>query len=140
MRSNRSCSRGRTSERGFALVWAVGLALLFFMLIQLVLIDSSRELAEARQFRARIVATTLAENGAELSAVRMRERSHGVGNAQDWQGTISGEFRKNEQGEFTMWGEGATRGTVQAKARVEVKGRYVESANRIEIDFTVHQP
>lgn len=141
MRSNRSCSRARTGERGFALVWAVGLALLFFMLIQLVLLDSSRELSEARRFRARILAINLAENGAELSAVHMRDHIRGVGSHEDWQGAISGEFQKNPQtGEFTMWGEGVTRGTVQAKARVDVKGRYVAAANRIEIDYTIHTP
>ena len=142
MRSNRSCSRARTTERGFALVWAAGLSLLFFMLVSLVLIDSARELAEARRFRARIVATVLAENGAELAAVQMTHPDRDVSMpapVQDWQGTFSGEMRKNrESGEFTMVGEGETRGTVHAKARVEVKGTVV--GNHIQIHFTVHKP
>jgi hypothetical protein len=115
---------------------------LFFMLIQLVLLDSARELSEARRFRARIVAVTLAENGAELSAALMRDRAaSGIVGAEDWQGKMSGQMQKNpDSGEFTMWGEGETRGTVQAKARVEVKGTYDRTTNRVQIHFTVHKP
>lgn len=140
MRSNRSCSRARTTERGFALVWAIGLSLLFFMLVQLVLLDSSRELSEARRFRARIVATALAENGAELAAAQMTKRDNsGVVSAEDWQGTMTGQMIRNpDSGEFTMWGNGETRGTVRAQARVEVKGAIV--GNRVQIHFTVHKP
>ena len=56
LRSIRSSSRARTSERGFALIAAIALSVLYFALMELMLIDSSRELAEARRFRARIVA------------------------------------------------------------------------------------
>jgi hypothetical protein len=66
--SIKSCNRARTSERGIALAIALIVAVLYFGLIELMLYDASRELAEARRFRARIIAVTLAENGAELAA------------------------------------------------------------------------
>jgi hypothetical protein len=139
LRSNRSSSRGRTTERGFALVWAVGLALLFFMLVSLVLIDSARELAEARRFRSRIIANVLAENGAELAAEQLLTRTSFLPvNHEDWQGSIRGDVQKTEDGNFTAWGEGEARGETPARARVEVTGSILGS--RILIHFTVHEP
>ena len=75
MRSIRSSSRARTSERGFALIAALTLAVLYFALMELILIDSSRSLAEAQRFRARIMAATLAEDAAELAALNMRAKT-----------------------------------------------------------------
>lgn len=135
MRSIRSFSRARTSERGFALIWAIGLALLFFLLIELMLIDSSRELAEARRFRARIVAETLAENGAELAAAQMVLRDYARASAEDWQGEIVGTMTKSAGG-FVIVGEGTAKGTEKASARVHVQGRI--SGTDIIIDHTMH--
>ena len=141
MRSIRSFSRARTSsQRGFALIWAVGLAIIFFMLIQLMLIDSARELAEARRFRAKIVAQTLAENGAELAAAQIVDRSmSGPVSTQDWQGKATGDMKRNEMnGEFLILGEGEAGGTDTAKARVEVAG--VAMGGNVDVNYTVHTP
>src|SRR5215213_2449819 len=78
LRSIRSSSRARTSERGFALIAALTLALLYFALMELILIDSSRSLAEAQRFRARIMAAAVAEDAAELAALNMRIRDSGT--------------------------------------------------------------
>ena len=51
------------------------LAVLYFALMNLLLVDSSRELAEARRFRARIIAAVLAENAVELAAQQMVDRT-----------------------------------------------------------------
>ena len=136
MRSIRSSSRARTTERGFALIWAIGLALLFFLLIELMLMDSARELAEARRFRAKIVAATLAENGAELAAAKMTERFNSDVNAEDWQGKISGKMTRNLDGAFEIIGDGEAKGTDPSSARVKIQGRLLGSD--INIDFTVH--
>jgi hypothetical protein len=136
LRSTRSCSRARTTEGGFALIWAIGLALLFFLLIELMLIDSARELAEARRFRAKIVATTLAENGAELAAAQLVNRFDADVDAEDWQGSISGTMRKNADGRFEIEGGGEAKGTNPASARVHIKGRVV--GTDVKIDYTVH--
>jgi hypothetical protein len=46
LRSIRSSSRARTTEgqKGFALILAIGIAVVFFLLVELMLIDSAREL------------------------------------------------------------------------------------------------
>lgn len=136
MRSIRSSSRARTSERGFALIWAIGLALLFFLLIELMLMDSARELAEARRFRAKVVAAALAENGAELAAAKMTERFNSDVSAEDWQGKINGKMTRNADGGFEIIGDAESKGTDPTTARVKVQGRLV--GTDIKIDFTVH--
>ena len=147
LRSIRSCSRARTRrEGGYALVWAIGLALLFFMLMQLVLIDSARELAEARRFRARMLAMVLAENGAELAAARMTDRLSATVSAESWQGTIRGKMSRFESEDqnrvvtlkFQIFAEGEAKGTDRASAKVEVHGRMVGTL--LSIDYTVHEP
>ena len=51
-----TCSRARTtnrSERGIVLVDALVLAVLYFALMELMMVDASRSLQEAQRFRAR---------------------------------------------------------------------------------------
>lgn len=139
MRSIRSSSRARTtSQRGFALIAAITLAILYFALIELMLIDSSRELAQARRFRAKIVSATLAENGAELAAAAMLTRVSANVSATDFQGTISGTLRKPSDTTFEISGAGSTTGVVQTTSRVELRGT-IEGA-RVKIEFAVHNP
>lgn len=140
--SIRSCSRARTSERGFALAVALIVAVLYFGLIELMLYDASRELAEARRFRARIIALTLAENGAELAARNLVNTPSNPSPITDWQGTISGEVSKSgdptsEVGEtFIIKGTGDATGIVEAHATVYIQGRI--NASGIHIDYTRH--
>jgi len=144
LRSIRSSSRARTTdgERGFALIWAVGLALLFFMLIELMLIDSARELAEARRFRAKIVAATLAEHGAEPAARQMITQPGAPVREEDFQGTYQGTLTKGPVdpasgvATFVVVGEGEAKGISKASARVEISG-YMTGTN-IAISFTKH--
>ena len=139
LRSIRSSSRARTnSERGFALISAIVLAVLYIALIELLLLDSARELAEARRFRARIVAATLAENGAELAAAGMLSREDANVNATDWQGTINGTMRKLADNQFEITGDGTTAGVVQTSARVRLYGRIV--GNDVRIQYSMHNP
>ena len=134
--SIRSCSRARTSERGFALAMALIIATLYFGLIGLMLFDASRELAEARRFRARIVALTLAENGAELAAhMIVPAPPMGPVNEEDWQGTMTGSRMKNGD-DFKIVGTGTTSGVVEVHARVEVDGKIV--GDQVHIYYTRH--
>ena len=139
-RSTSSSNRARTSERGFALIAALALAILYFGLVELLMIDASRELMEARQFRARIVALVLAENGAELAArgiadpaVTVREAS-----ANDWQGRMTGSMRKNAGGQFEIEANGLTGGIDRAAMAVTIRGRVV--GNEIRIQYATHGP
>ena len=122
-RSTRSCNRARTTERGFALAMALIIAVLYFGLIELMLYDASRELAEARRFRARIVALTLAENGAERAAWMIVPKDTPPLPAiadEDWQGSITGSRTKNaETGEFTIKASGKTTGVVEVIGKVD---------------------
>jgi len=139
LRSIRSCSRARTnSERGFALIAAIVLAVLYVGLIELLLLDSARELTEARRFRAKVVAATLAENGAELAAARLIDRPSANVNAEDAQGTISGTMRKLANEKFEITGTGSTTGVVQTSARVQLFGRI--EGTQVKIEYAVHQP
>jgi len=62
LRSIRFFSRGRTTEqRGYVLISAIALAILYFGLMELMLIDSARALRESQRFRARVMAATLAD-------------------------------------------------------------------------------
>ena len=89
LRSIRSSFRGRTTERGYVLISAITLAILYFALMELMLIDSSRAVREAQRFRARIVATTLAESAAELAAAQLVTQPKAQVNATDDQGTMT---------------------------------------------------
>jgi hypothetical protein len=139
--SIRSISRARpNSQRGYALIAAIVLTVLYFGLVELMLLDSSRELGEARRFRARIIAQTLAENGAELAAVQLAlpERTAASAHAEDWQGEITGEMHKFEEGRFEIKGSGTTKGLTPIQAQVQIYGRVVGSEVRIQ--YTVHTP
>ena len=139
-RSTRSCSRARTTERGFALAMALIIAVLYFGLIELMLYDASRELAEARRFRARIVALTLAENGAERAAYMIVPEDMPPLPAvaeEDWQGSITGSRVKNsESGEFTIKASGKTVGVVEVRASVEIRGKV--DGTDVHIYYTRH--
>ena len=115
-------------------------------MIELLMLDSSRDLAEARRFRAKVVAQTLAENAAELAALNLAQPSAPAVpvEAEDWQGTMRGTVRKtaaqsesgSEQQLFTLSGVGEATGTVKSRATVRVNGRIIGS--RIVIDYAQH--
>jgi hypothetical protein len=127
----------RSSERGIALIVAIVLALLYFGLVELMLLDSARELAEARRFRARITAETLAENAAELAALQIVTRDkNGPFQFDSEQGSISGSMTKSEAG-FEIKGEGVSGGITESRARVILRGRVV--GTEVKIQYASHQ-
>jgi len=137
LRSTRSCSRApKSSERGYALISALVLAILYFAMVELLLLDSARELAEARRFRARIVAETLAENGAELAALNIVTTEKSEATAEDWQGTTVGRMARNTDGSFDIEAEGKTSGLEESKTKVLVRGRVV--GGDVRVQYTVH--
>jgi hypothetical protein len=105
-------------------------------MVELLLLDSARELAEARRFRARVVAETLAENGVELAAEQIVAKDKTEATAEDWQGTIVGRMAKKPGGEFDIVAEGQTSGLTESRAKVVVRGRVVGASVRIQ--YTVH--
>ena len=140
MRSIRSSSRGRTdAQRGFVLVIALVLAILYFMLMGLVMIDSSRAQAEAQRFRARMMAATLAEDAAERACAQMVTLPSGYASYQDQQGTITGSYVRKGQYKFEVTGEAETKGVLHQHATVSLEGHFDEADPRvIHIDYSKH--
>jgi hypothetical protein len=136
LRSIRSSSRDRTSERGFVLITAIIVAVLYFMLIELLLIDGTRALQEAQRFRSRIVALTLAESGAELAAAQMITNTNTKVDVDTVEGTISGEYLRSGDS-FELTGNATTKGAAIQKAKVTIQGRIVDGT-RVVIDYTTH--
>ena len=139
LRSIRSSSRAQpNSQRGYALIVAIVLAFLYFGLVELLLLDSSRELGEARRFRARIVAETLAENAAELAALQIVSRDATPPFTEETeQGTVGGQMMKQATGNFEIYGEGTTSGITQSTARVTLRGRI--DGTSVWIQYSVHE-
>lgn len=129
-------SKNRRRQRGFVLITALTLSILYFALMELLLIDSSRALGEAQRFRAHVVAETLAENGAELAAFQIITRNQANIDAQDFQGTMHGELRRISNA-FVLSGQGVSIGSLTQSAKVTVEGRVSEDGS-LKIDFTVH--
>jgi len=136
LRSIRFFSRARTTEqRGYVLISAIALAILYFGLMELMLIDSSRALREAQRFRARVTSAALAESAAELSAAQMISGGSNSANAQDEQGTMNGALQRMSD-QFELTGEGLTSGVPAVRASVRVQGRI--EGSRVIIDYTFH--
>lgn len=141
MPSIRFFSRARTeSQRGFVLVIALVLAILYFMLMGLVMIDSSRAQAEAQRYRARVVASALAENAAELACAQMVNLPSGMAQLEDKQGLMRGAFHRTGAGAsgetFEVNGEAETKGLLHQKATVFLEGHF--EGNEVHIDYARH--
>lgn len=134
-RSTRSSSRARTSERGFVLAAALILAILYFALMELLLIDSTRSLQEAQRFRSRVVALTMAESAAELAAARMVTSYGSDVTVDETAGTMHGTYQRSGN-DFVLKGDATTKGVAVESAHVRVQGRIV--GEQIAIDFTNH--
>jgi hypothetical protein len=140
---------------------ALILAALYFGLVGLLLVDSSRELAEARRFRARILALTLAENGAELAARNIIfplpfkeppfENEDGIASGMvSKQLPSSPNNKKPFRAPFDITAEGQVKGLVKTKSTVTMRGgvihnhemeilcQAVPAQHAIEIDYTKH--
>lgn len=106
--------------------------------MELLLVDSSRALAEARVFRARVVAATVAENAAELAALNMKIGLSKTAREADLQGEMVGKLIiSSGSPSFRIEAEGETRGVIRQKARVTIDGR-MDAAGRVSIDYTNH--
>jgi len=135
LRSIRSSFRGRTTERGYVLVSAVVLAILYFALMELMLIDSQRALREAQRFRARIVATTLAESAAELSAAQLVTAPGATMNATDDQGTMTATLTRNGK-KFDIDAHAQSAGVPQQKASVQIQGEI--DGTKVSVSYSYH--
>ena len=135
MPSIRSSFRARTRERGYALISAIALAVLYFAVMQLIMIDSNRVLREAQRFRSKIISHALAENAAELAASQMLLTSVRNINAKDAEGTMKGALNKSANN-FTISAEGTSYGAESRRATVRLQGRVM--GTKIMVDYSFH--
>ena len=135
MPSTRCSFRARTRERGYALISAIALAVLYFAVMQLIMIDSSRVLREAQRFRSKIISHTLAENAAELAASQMMLTSVRNINAKNGDGTMKGALNKSSNA-FTISAEGTSYGAESRRATVRLQGRV--DWTTIKVDYSFH--
>jgi Tfp pilus assembly protein PilX len=126
--------RGR--ERGFILMSVLILAILFFALMTLLLIESSEMSRRADRYRSRVMAQVLAENAVELAAQKMVTNTVAIKNYEDDQGTIHGEYKASPSGQFNFTGSCETKGVYPLKAAVRIQGHLEGVQPRI--DFTFH--
>jgi hypothetical protein len=117
-------------------VAALVLAVLYFALMELMMVDASRSLQEAQRFRARVVATTLAENAVELAAVRMVTTTGNSASYSDDQGQINGRYMRVGDA-YELTGTGRATGVVAQTMTVRVQGRIVNGRD-IAIDYADH--
>lgn len=89
------------------------------------MLDASRELSEARRFRSRIVALTLAENGIELAATQMVVKPGGLPPVADEQGVASGTLQIHSDGQFELLGSGRSKGRESTTASVRLEGKII---------------
>jgi type II secretory pathway component PulK len=124
--SIRSSCRGRT-ERGFALITALLLSILFLGMIELALADATAAQREARRFRERISSQILADNAVELAAAGMlNKESDSSFETETDAGTMKGSFKKLPGGRFELAGDGLSAG-LGVRATVVLEGRVVGS-------------
>ena len=133
----RSFSRARTErERGFILMSVLIIAILFFAMMTLLLIESSEMSRRADRYRSRVIAQVLAENAVELAAQKMITTPATVRKYEDEQGTIRGEYKASPSGQFNLIGTSESKGLFPVKATVKIQGHLDGSNPRI--DFTFH--
>ena len=118
------------------IIAAIALAVLYFALMELMLIDSSRALREAQRFRARIVATTLAESAAELAAAQLVTAQGANVNATDEQGTMTATLTRSGK-TFMIDAKAESTGVPPQKASVRVQGEV--EGTKVSVTYTYHE-
>jgi hypothetical protein len=103
--------------------------------MELMLIDSSRALREAQRFRARIVATTLAESAAELAAAQLVTAPGATVNASDEQGTMNATLQHSGN-TFMIDARAESTGVPPQKATVKVQGEI--QGTQVKVSYTYH--
>jgi Tfp pilus assembly protein PilV len=128
----RSLPPGRNEQRGFVLVGALVIAILYLGLVEMLWMEASLRIREAQRFRARVEAQTLAENAVELAAQRIVLAASSSVEAELPEGTMQATMVRNEDDTFVI--EATARGSrlLRYEARVTLQGRIDGTDIRIE--------
>lgn len=128
-------------ERGFVLLTVLLLAIAYFGLMQLMLMESSEALRSASQFRSRVLAQTLAENGVELGVRSMMFTGAVPTIKETAEGSMTTAYRIDANGDFEMRGAGSTTGAQSAEASVKIFGKVEirsDGTPHFRLDRTIH--
>jgi hypothetical protein len=137
-----SAARITDGQRGYVLISAIALAILYFALMELMLIDSQRTLRAADRFREKIVATVLAENAAELSAENMGANTVSTADYDNGQGHMHAKMTRESPAtagapsKFVIVAKGDATGVPPVSATVTLKGTLTGS--QVEISESYH--
>jgi hypothetical protein len=126
-----SSCHGR-GDRGFALIAALLIALLFFGLMELALRDTTEAVRAAHRHRARLASEILADNAVELAAEGMIDRLPRTAVRSGRDGEMSGVFTPLPGDRFELSGEGTSAGTTEVRTRILLRGRQSGGAIVIE--------
>ena len=129
-------SRAAKTERGFVLISVLVLALLFFAMMELMLIEATVAMRGATRFRARVVAHVLAENAAELAAHDMINDVGKTVSRKTEDGTMSATLLRYPDNTFRIDASAETSGALTQRATVEIRGAV--QGEKVIIDRTRH--
>jgi hypothetical protein len=127
------------------LIAAIALAILYFGLMELMLIESQRALREAQRFRSKIIATTLAENAADLAAEQLCTGFKATIDYANSDGTMTGTMErtplggpgKEGQSSFVIDVTGVSTGVPPATVKLKLDGE-VSATNQVYIKYAYH--
>lgn len=126
----RSPSRARNS-RGYILVTVLVVGLVYFGLMEIILIETVQAHRQAQQFRSRVIAAAAAENAAELAAVDMINSSTNAVEEEDRQSAMEAEYARRPDDSFEITATARTRGIWKTAASVYLEGRIVGTSIQI---------
>jgi hypothetical protein len=131
----RRFARRHAGERGIILIAVIIVAILYFAMIELMLMESTEASRQADRFRSRVMAHVMAENGIELAAENMVNVGATQHTYTDSQGTIRGEYKRTGDS-FELTGSAVTAGVAPTKADAKLQG--IVNASRITVTFSMH--
>ena len=113
-------------ERGYALITALILALLYFALMELVWIESTDALRGANRFRSTVLAEILAQNGAELVAEEMVARSSRDALTELPGGGVVASYRRMPDFSFEIRSTALSSGPFRVRRSLVVAGTIID--------------
>jgi uncharacterized protein YbjQ (UPF0145 family) len=127
-----SLRRARTDQKGFALLSAFFLAILYFALMELMLHSTTESLRETQRGTRRIAVEILADNAAELGAENLVKTLHRNAKLDSGADRMRGSTKVAADGAFTIEAEGHVGGAGATSLKLVVAGRIAGSDVLIE--------
>ncbi len=120
------------ADRGFALVSALLIAVLFFGLIELTLRDTTEGVRAAHRHRARIASEILADNAVDLAAAGMILGTSKGETRESGEGTMTGTLQMLPGNRFEIVGDGESAGVIRVRTHVVLRGRIAGNSIVVE--------